>query len=254
MENLIRKPPGGPWEEEDCAAGFPLFESPFLLREVRQIEGMKSLQILACSVALLIPAAASVKAAPFNTAPAGAPPVNKPPAELQQLLTEGQTAFMRGDLATAKTDLDWVIQMDPHNKTAIGYLRRIALQEGQQNKGAALEKQLDALMIPKLEFREANLSAALDFMKKSADRLSNGKIAVSFVVQAPPEQVNAQQVTLSLSNIPFTEALRYIGGIAGMNFSYEKYAIVVRPAFNAPAPAAPAGGLAPVPAGTVPGR
>jgi len=217
---------------------------------------MKSLQILACSIALLIPAAPSVKAAPFNTAPAGTPPVNRPPAELQQLLTEGQTAFMKGDLATAKTDLSWVLQMDPHNKTAIGYLRRIALQEGQQNKGAALEKQLDALMIPKLEFREANLAAALDFMKKSADRLSNGKIAVSFVVEAPPEQVNSQQVTLSLSNIPFTEALRYIGGVAGLNFSYEKYAIVVRPASSAAT--APSGGPAPaptgVPAGTVPGR
>ena len=202
---------------------------------------MKPLQILACSVALLIPAAASVRAAPYNTAPASTPPINKPSADLQQLLTEGQTAFMRSDMATAKTDFDWALQLDPHNKTAIGYLRRILLQESQQNKGAALEKQLDALMIPKLEFREATLGSALDYMKKAADKLSNGKIAVSFVVQAPPEQVNSQSVTLSLSNIPFTEALRYIGGVAGLNFTYEKYAIVVRPAGNAPAPAGPAG-------------
>jgi hypothetical protein len=65
-------------------------------------------------------------------------------------------------------------------------------------------------------------------MKKTADRLSNGKIAVSFVVQAP-EAVTSTPVTLSLSNIPFTEALRYIGGVAGINFTYEKYAIVVKP-------------------------
>lgn len=146
---------------------------------------------------------------------------------------------MRGDLATAKTDLDWALQLDPHNKTAIGYLRRIALQEG-QNKGVALEKQLEALMIPKLDFKEATLGAALDYMKKAADRLSNGKIAVSFVVQAPPEFVNSQPVTLSLSNVPFTEALRYIGGIASLNFTYEKYAIVVRPMSNAAASIAPA--------------
>jgi hypothetical protein len=206
---------------------------------------MKALQILACSVAFLIPVAAPVNAAPYNTAPASTPPINRPPADLQQLLTEGQTAFMQGDMATAKTDLQWVLRLDPRNKTAIGFLRRITLQEGQQNKGAALEKQLDALMIPKLDFKETTLAPALDFMKKMADRLSNGKINVSFVVQVPPEQVNSQPVTLSLSNIPFTEALRYIGGLTGLNFSYEKYAIVVRPMANAATPTGPAAPGAP---------
>jgi hypothetical protein len=224
-----------------------------------QIGGMKSLQILVCSIALLIPVAAPVIAGPLDTGPYRTrpgytpSPASTPSAELQQLLTEGQTAFMKGDFATAKTDLEWVLQLDPRNKTAIGYLRRITLQEG-QNKGAALEKQLDALMIPKLDFREATLGAALDFMKKSADRLSNGKIAVSFVVQASPE-ANSLPVTLSLSNIPFTEALRYICGVAGLNCTYEKYAIVLRSAGNEPAsttpttsttPPAPTGAVLPV--------
>jgi hypothetical protein len=213
---------------------------------------MKSLQILACSIALLIPVAALVHAGPldagaYRTRPASTPsPASTPPADLQHLLTEGQTAFMQGDLATAKTDLQWALQLDPHNKTAIGFLRRISLQEGQQSKGGALEKQLDALMIPKLDFKEATLGPALDFMKKMADRLSNGKISVSFVVQVPQEQVNSQPVTLSLSNVPFTEALRYIGGLTGLNFSYEKYAIVVRPLSNAAGagvPGVPADGL-----------
>jgi hypothetical protein len=191
---------------------------------------MKSLQFLACSIAFLIPSAALVSAAPYNTAPATPPqPLNKPPVEMQQLLTEGQTAFMKNDLATARADLQLVLELDPHNKTAIGYLRRIAVMESQQSKGGGvMEKQLQALTIPKLEFKEATLGSALDYMKKTADRLSNGKIAVSFVVQAP-EAVTSTPVTLSLSNIPFTEALRYIGGVAGINFTYEKYAIVVKP-------------------------
>jgi len=155
---------------------------------------------------------------------------------------------MKGDMATAKTDMEWVLQLDPHNKAAIAYLRRILLQEGQQNKGAMLEKQLDALIIPKLDFKDATLSSALDYMKKSADKLSNGKIIVSFVVQAP-EQANAP-VTLSLSNTPYTEVLRYIGGLTGLKFSYEKYAILVRPASNAAAPAA----SPTAPDGAVPGK
>jgi hypothetical protein len=221
---------------------------------------MKSLQILACSVALLSPIAAPVSAGPlddgaYKTRPAYTPgPLNQPPAALQQLLTEGQAALMKGDLATAKADFQWVLQLDSHNKTAIGYLRRIVVQEGQQSKGAALEKQLDGLMIPKLDFKEATLGSALDYMKRTADRLSNGKIAVSFVLQVPPEQVSTEPVTLSLTNIPFTEALRYIGGVAGLNFTYEKYAIVVRPTTNtAAAPVAPGAPAAPVdPSSTLP--
>jgi len=194
---------------------------------------MKPLQIPACALALLLAAAAPVNAGPldegpYRTRPAYTPPpASTPPVELQRVLTEGQTAFMKGDTATAKTDFEWALRLDSHNKTAIGFLRRILAQEG-QNKGLALEKQLDTLMIPRLDFKEATLQSALDFMKKAAEKSSNGKIAVSFVVQAPPE-AGSTPVTLSLSNIPFTEALRYIGGVAGMNFTYEKYAIVVRP-------------------------
>ena len=227
---------------------------------------MKSLQFLACSIALLIPVAAPVNAGPldqgsYKTRPAYTPAPSTPPLELQRLLTEGQAALMKNDLATAKADFTWVLQIDSHNKTAIGYLRRIAVQEGQQNKGAALEKQLDGLTIPKLEFKEATLGSALDYMKKAADKISNGKVAVSFVMEVPPEQVNSQPVTLSLTNIPFTEALRYIGGVAGLNFTYEKYAIVVRPngsaAPTATVPAVPAvpglpGAAEPLPGGLPP--
>ncbi len=125
------------------------------LRLLRQSRGMKSLQILACSIALLIPVAASVNAGPldsgaYKTRPGYTPAPSTPPVELQQLLTEGQAALLKGDTSTAKTDFEWALQLDPHNKTAIGYMRKILLLEAQQNKGAALEKQLAGLTIPKL--------------------------------------------------------------------------------------------------------
>jgi len=134
---------------------------------------MNSLQTLACSIAILVPLA-----------------LQAAPGEMQQFLTDGQTAYMKGDLTTAKQDFEWVLQMDPHNRAAIGYLRNIAVQEAQVKKGSAMEKQLSGLVIPKLDFKEATLSAALDYMKNAANRLSGGKMSVSFVVQLPPEQAN----------------------------------------------------------------
>jgi hypothetical protein len=86
-----------------------------------------------------------------------------------------------------------------------------------------------------VELKEATLGSALDFLKKTVDRQSEGKLAVNFVVQLPDDQVTTQPVTLSLSNVPFTEVLRYLGGVAGLNFVYDKYAIIVKPLAAAPA-------------------
>jgi hypothetical protein len=57
-------------------------------------------------------------------------------------------------------------------------------------------------------------------------------------------------VTLSVTNIPLTEVLKYIGSLANVQFEYEKYAVRVKPAGAAvPAPSAPAAPAAP----TIPG-
>ncbi len=160
------------------------------------------------------------------------------PTEVQQLLTEGQTAFTRGDLAAAKSSFEMVYRIDPRNQLAIGYLLRIKAAEASKPKGIDQEKQLATLILPKVELKEATLGSALDFLKKAVDKQSEGKLAVNFVVQLPDDQVKTQAVTLSLSNVPFPEVLRYLGGVAGLNFVYDKYAIIVKPqAATPPAPA-----------------
>jgi hypothetical protein len=79
-----------------------------------------------------------------------------------------------------------------------------------------------------VEFKEATLGSALDYLKQVVARVSEGKAAVNFIVQLPDDQVKTQTVTLNVTNIPFTEVLRYIGGLANVQFEYEKYAVVVK--------------------------
>lgn len=149
----------------------------------------------------------------------------------QQLLSEAQTAYLRGDMATAKRNFELANQLDPRNPTAIGYLRLIKAKEAQDARGGGgQEKQLAAVIIPKVEFREATFGSALDFLKQQVAGQSQGKIAVNFVLQIPDEQVKTHTVTLSLTNVPFTEVLRYLGTLTGTTFAFEKYAIAVRPA------------------------
>lgn len=157
----------------------------------------------------------------------------------QQLLSAAQLAYQRGDYESAKRDFEIVLRIDPRNTTANGFMRMINAQKGKDGGGAATEKALAQLIIPQLQFKEATLGSALDFMKKKAAELSGGKQAVNFVVQPGIDQ-NGTVVTVNLTNIPFTEALRYVGELANITFQYQKYAIVVRPrsavATNAPAP------------------
>ena len=155
----------------------------------------------------------------------------------QQLLSEGQTAYLRGDLEKAKRNFELVVQIEPRNTTAIGYLRMIKARTPKGGDGAEQQKQLAAVILPQVQFREATLGAALEFLKQQVSKVSGGKTAVNFVVQLPEEAANTTKVTLNLNNVPVTEVLRYIGTLANVTFIYEKFAVVVRPAAPAAATA-----------------
>ena len=146
-----------------------------------------------------------------------------------ELLSEAQAAYLRGDLEAAKRNFELVNRLDPRNPTAIGYLRLIKSKETKGGGGAKLEKQLQSVILPQIRFEQATLGSALDFLKQQVSKLTEGKLAVNFVVQLPDETVKTTQVTLNLTNVPFTEVLRYVGTLANVTFSYEQYAIAVKP-------------------------
>lgn len=149
-------------------------------------------------------------------------------ADVQRLLSEAQTAMIRGDLETAKRSFQIVYQLDPKNAVAIGGLRQIAVQEAKSGGGASIEKQFAQVILPQVQFKEATFTEALDFLKKKVTEASGGKQTANFVVQPGIDQ-NAK-VTLSLTNVPFTEALRYMAELVSAKAEYQKYAIVIRPA------------------------
>jgi hypothetical protein len=122
-----------------------------------------------------------------------------------------------------------VIWLPPN---AINFLRLIAAQQkaGAGAGNTPLERQVSNLILPKVEYKEATLDSVLDSLKRTAAKLTDNKVAVNFVPAIPSEQLHQSTVTLSLSNVPFTEVLRYIGSLTNVQFVYDKYAITVKPA------------------------
>lgn len=145
----------------------------------------------------------------------------------QQFSSEGQRAYLSNDMETAKARFQQALALDPSNQTATGYLRMIMAQEKKAGGpgGGELEKQLRALVLPEVKFKEATFAEALEYLKQMAAKQS---VAVSIVVQ--PDVNREAKVTLNLANVPFTEALRYVCELVGTKYSIDRFAVVVKKA------------------------
>ncbi len=185
---------------------------------------MKLLPVLA----LLLLASTTLHAAPAAPTP-----------EVTQFLTEGQAAFNKGDYAAAKAAFEMVYQMDPRNVSAISYLQKIKVLEKGAPKNVDQERQLAGLIVPKVQLKDATIGAVFDYLKTTAGKLSDGKIAVNFVLKLPDDAIKTQTITLSMNNAPFTEVVKYVAELANLNVQYQKFAVLVTPKAGA-APEAPA--------------
>lgn len=168
----------------------------------------------------------------------GASPLFGQAEGTQQLLAEGQAAYVKGDLAAAKKSFELVNQLEPRNVTAINYLRLIKTREGRGPQGGGLEQQLSKIILPKVELKEATLGSAVEFLRQQANKASGGKTSVNVVLLMPDDRANTQTVTLQLQNVPFTEVLKYLGDLAALTVEYDAYAVRLKPkAGAAPGPA-----------------
>ena len=152
------------------------------------------------------------------------------------LLSEAQQDFAAGRLDEAKLKFEVVLNRDPKNVTARNYLRMIEAARRKLGPGVGREAAFRGIMIPKVQFNGAQLSECLEFLHQQVEELSGGQLAPNFVVS--PAVNRAAPVTLNLSNIPFTELLRYIGRLTDTEFVYQAHAISVVPAGGGGNPAA----------------
>ncbi len=110
----------------------------------------------------------------------------------------------------------------------------------------ALRRKLDRIIIPKLEFRDATVPEAIDFLKKKSVELDDlsppGAGGVNIVLkpdsglepttsQLPGASNNPldTRITVSLTNIPLGEALKYVTGLANLKYKIEPHGVSIVP-------------------------
>ncbi len=131
-----------------------------------------------------------------------------------------------------------------------------AAAPGDAGSTERIQRKLERIIIPKLEFREATIREAIEFLKKKSADLDSespsGEQGVNIVLKledlqsgapvpgipvpgipgldpAPLQSSADARITVSLSNIPLIEALRYVTGLANLKFNVEPYAVSVVP-------------------------
>jgi general secretion pathway protein D len=102
---------------------------------------------------------------------------------------------------------------------------------------ASINRKLEEIRLPSINFREATVREALDFVKQRAKALDTtepdeNKRGINIVLKLDPSTQaadTAQRITLAFTDVPLGEALKYIATASGLKIKVEPYAVAVVP-------------------------
>lgn len=100
---------------------------------------------------------------------------------------------------------------------------------------AAINRKLDEINIPRIDFREATVREALDFIKQRAAALDTvepdpTRKGINIVLKLAPDAPEAaSRITLSLTDVPLRAAIDYVARAANLKLKVEPYSVVVVP-------------------------
>jgi len=162
-------------------------------------------------------------------------------------------------------DKGWALPVRRYDVKATNIIDSNQTQVG---RSQIIQRKLASIILPRLEFREATIREAIDYLKKKSQELDPAHEGVNIVlkidagaggggeavapaaaaaptipgleaVPAAPAPAAAApvasgnpgdaRITVSLSNIPLGEALKYVTSLANLKYKVEDYAISVVP-------------------------
>jgi hypothetical protein len=83
------------------------------------------------------------------------------------------------------------------------------------------------IIIPRIEMREATLDDVLAFLRKQAAEVDPDKAGVKLTLK--PGTVTNARITVSLTNVPLLEAMRYVTGLTNLKLTIRRDELVVEP-------------------------
>jgi len=98
-----------------------------------------------------------------------------------------------------------------------------------------INRKLKEIMIPKIDFQDATIREAVDFIKLRAAALDTtepdpSRKGINIVLKLPEDAPEASsRITLALTDIPLREAIDYVAKAANLKLKIEPYAVAIVP-------------------------
>jgi len=97
----------------------------------------------------------------------------------------------------------------------------------------SINRKLDEILIPRLQFTDATVREAIEYLRGQTSRLDTGTEegkdkGVNIVLKLDPSAAS-QTITIDLRDIPLREALAYITRLANLKTKVEDYAVLIVP-------------------------
>ena len=143
--------------------------------------------------------------------------------DLNAVYQQGRAAYYKGDLDTAYKLLSRVAAANPKHAEAANMLAYIRAKY--QPKDDSLKTQYAAVTLPKVEMADVTLTEAIEALRAMSKNASGGKVVPNVIVKG--EELGQKKLTLSLSNVPLSEALNYVTQLVGAKATYDKHAIIL---------------------------
>lgn len=144
------------------------------------------------------------------------------------------------DVAYSETRGDMIRQVNkawelPVRRFDVGVSTIIEQPQIDTRGTAAINRKLDEINIPRIDFREATVREALDFIKQRAAALDTvepdpTRKGINIVLKLAPDAPEAaSRITLSLTDVPLRAAIDYVARAANLKLKVEPYSVVVVP-------------------------
>ncbi len=103
------------------------------------------------------------------------------------------------------------------------------------NSEMSVQAKIDRLMIPKIALDQSTLFEAIDFLRASASNAQDGRNINFNINLGSPDSPEAKRISslkfdLQLTNVPVSQALKYITAATHTSFSTDDFSVIITPA------------------------
>ena len=152
-------------------------------------------------------------------------------------IASNEVKLQRSTRAQAISDVDAAWNPDLHNYNVDITPKTAKTKSAEELAIEAMKARLQSIVIPSLDFRDANIKDVVLFLTETCRRQDPSKQGVNILLLGMEDSMAADQnnITISIRDMSLLEALNYIVEMASLKFDVQAKAVAIMPVDYVPA-------------------